>query len=155
MENNRLMEIIDMAIQREEEAHQFYLSLCSKVQDATAKDTLRWIADEEQKHKEFLLRYRAGGLKPKGLQIKEVALYKIAEHQQEPETNANLDSKEAFLIAAHRELKSYGFYSDLAQAHTEGEIRTVLLKMANEELKHKEKMEYLYANTAFPQTAGG
>jgi hypothetical protein len=27
--------------------------------------------------------------------------------------------------------------------------------MANEELKHKEKMEYLYANTAFPQTAGG
>jgi hypothetical protein len=27
--------------------------------------------------------------------------------------------------------------------------------MANEELKHKEKMEYLYTNTAFPQTAGG
>jgi len=27
--------------------------------------------------------------------------------------------------------------------------------MANEELKHKEKMEYLYANTAFPQTSGG
>jgi len=27
--------------------------------------------------------------------------------------------------------------------------------MAAEELKHKEKMEYLYANTAFTQTAGG
>jgi hypothetical protein len=24
-----------------------------------------------------------------------------------------------------------------------------------EELVHKEKMEYLYSNTAFPQTAGG
>jgi len=24
-----------------------------------------------------------------------------------------------------------------------------------EEKKHKEKMEYLYTNTAFPQTAGG
>jgi len=27
--------------------------------------------------------------------------------------------------------------------------------MANEEMKHKEKMEYLYSNTAFAQTAGG
>jgi hypothetical protein len=27
--------------------------------------------------------------------------------------------------------------------------------MANQELKHKEKVEYLYSNTAFPQTAGG
>ncbi len=25
--------------------------------------------------------------------------------------------------------------------------------MANEELRHKEKVEYLYANTAFPQTS--
>ncbi len=31
----------------------------------------------------------------------------------------------------------------------------MLLKMANEEMKHKEKVEYLYANTAFPQTQGG
>ncbi|MCK7467999.1 MAG: hypothetical protein MZU91_07685 [Desulfosudis oleivorans] len=31
----------------------------------------------------------------------------------------------------------------------------MLLKMANEELKHKEKMEYLYANTAFPANLRG
>jgi rubrerythrin len=39
--------------------------------------------------------------------------------------------------------------------HTDGELNSMLLKMANEELKHKEKMEYLYSNTAFPQTSGG
>ena len=39
--------------------------------------------------------------------------------------------------------------------HPEGDIRNMLLQMANEELKHKEKVEYLYANTAFVQTAGG
>jgi len=27
--------------------------------------------------------------------------------------------------------------------------------MADQELRHKEKVEYLYANTAFAQTAGG
>jgi hypothetical protein len=31
----------------------------------------------------------------------------------------------------------------------------MLLKMANQEIKHKEKVEYLYANTAFVQTDGG
>jgi rubrerythrin len=31
----------------------------------------------------------------------------------------------------------------------------MLLRMAAEELKHKEKVEYLYTNTAFPQTQGG
>ncbi len=31
----------------------------------------------------------------------------------------------------------------------------MLLKMADQEMKHKEKVEYLYSNTAFPQTSGG
>jgi rubrerythrin len=43
----------------------------------------------------------------------------------------------------------------LANLHANGDLREMLLKMANEELKHKEKMEYLYTNTAFPQTSGG
>jgi rubrerythrin len=59
------------------------------------------------------------------------------------------------LIAAHRELRSYNFYSELAGLHPNGDLHEMLVKIANEELKHKEKMEYLYANTAFPQTDGG
>jgi len=50
---------------------------------------------------------------------------------------------------------TYNFYTELAGLHPGGETKKMLLKIANEELKHKEKMEYLYANTAFPQTAGG
>lgn len=37
----------------------------------------------------------------------------------------------------------------MASVHPEGEIRNMLLQMANEELKHKEKVEYLYSNTVF------
>jgi len=66
-----------------------------------------------------------------------------------------LKNEEIYLVASHRELRSYEFYTELANLHIEGELKQILLKMANEELKHKEKMEYLYANTAFPQTSGG
>ena len=56
---------------------------------------------------------------------------------------------------AHREGRSHQFYTELANMHVDSELKTMLSKMANEELKHKEKMEYLYGNTAFPQTSGG
>ncbi|MBW2011836.1 MAG: hypothetical protein JRI32_09435 [Deltaproteobacteria bacterium] len=81
--------------------------------------------------------------------------YKIAEYQEEPEITKDMRSEDVFLVASHREARAHRFYSELAQLHPKGETREMLLKMANEELKHKEKMEYLYANTAFPQTAGG
>ena len=59
------------------------------------------------------------------------------------------------LVAAHREWNSYNFYKGLAAAQPAGEVREMLLQMASQEMKHKEKVEYLYSNTAFPQTSGG
>ena len=63
---------------------------------------------------------------------------------------------EIFLVASHREFRAYKFYSELAMLYDTGDaVHDMLHKIANEELKHKEKMEDLYANTAFPQTDGG
>lgn len=155
MADPKLSEIIALAIKREEDAYAFYMDLLGRLDDAGVKDTIKWIAGEEKKHKEFLVGYRDGGYAPEVLQLKPVQYFKIAEHQQEPEVKTGMRSEDVFLVASHRELRSYHFYTELADVHAEGEIKTVLQKMANEELKHKEKMEYLYANTAFPQTDGG
>jgi rubrerythrin len=109
----------------------------------------------------------------------DVVEYKIAEYLEEPEIDGDMSSQEVYLVAAHRESRSRQFYTELANLHADGNTQTMLLKMANEELKHKEKMEYLYStqtmllkmaneelkhkekmeylysNTAFPQTSGG
>jgi len=155
MADERLEAIIATAIRREEEAYAFYTDLITKVDDPSAKDTLALIAAEEQKHRKFLVDYRDKGCAVEAMRMSEVIYYKIAEYQQEPAVTINMASADVFLIAAHRELRSFQFYTDLAQLHGEGSIGKVLLAMANEELKHKEKMEYLYANTAFVQTEGG
>jgi len=60
-----------------------------------------------------------------------------------------------FLIAANREINAHNFYKGLADLYPKGPVKELLLRMAGEEMRHKEKMEYLYANTAFGQTAGG
>jgi rubrerythrin len=151
----RLQELITTAIRREEEAYDFYMDIHAKVADSGVRETIRWIAGEEQKHKAFLVRYRQGDFGAKGMRLSDVVYYKIAEHQEEPEVKSGMESADVFLVASHREMRSHRFYTELANQHDDGDARDMLLKMANEELKHKEKMEYLYANTAFPQTSGG
>jgi len=156
MLDDKLLEYINVAIKREEDAFRFYTELADKVTDDAARDTLFWISKEEEKHKAYLVNFRADGKGPEDMRLAEVAYYKIAEHLEEPEVEEDMSRSEIFLVASHRELRSYNFYSELAALYNQGDaVHEMLIKIANEELKHKEKMEYLYANTTFPQTDGG
>jgi rubrerythrin len=150
-----LDQVLETAIRREEEAYSFYRELQARVRDPAAVEALDWMARQERGHRDFLVGYRQGQFGPGALRLSEPVSYHIAEYQQEPEVSPDMASQEVYLVAAHRELRSHRFYSELAAMHPEGELRGMLLRMASEELRHKEKMEYLYANTAFPQTDGG
>jgi rubrerythrin len=152
---NTLNSAIDIAITKEQEAYDFYMDLYNKVEDKEAKSTLKYIAQEEAKHKEFLLTCREGRYCSTVLNLETPVDYNIVEHMEKPDIKKDIKSAEIYLIAANRELNAYNFYKGLADSHPAGDVKELLTKMANEELKHKEKMEYLYANTAFTQTAGG
>lgn len=153
--DKRLETIIDTAIAREEEAYSFYMDVLDEVTDESVKETVEWIANEEKKHRAFLVGFREGEISEDRMKMSEVTYYKIAEYQAEPEVEQEMKREDVFLLASHREHRSHQVYAALADLVEDGEVKRMLLKMANEELKHKEKMEYLYANTAFPQTDGG
>jgi rubrerythrin len=150
-----LNDVLELAIQSEIYAREFYLSLREKVSESEAKDTLEFLAAEEEKHQAFLERYRRGEIAEGAVSNNEPIDYKIAEHFEEPQPADEMKSEEVFLIAAHREKLSHEFYLALAELHPDGEVKEMLKSMAEQELGHKEKAEYLYSNTAFPQTAGG
>jgi rubrerythrin len=151
----KLGEVIDMAIKREEEAFDFYTEILKNAEDASVKDTLKFIAGEEKKHKAFLVRFREGNYSADAMRMSEPVDYKLAEYLEEPDIENSTSSEQVYLVASHREARSHRFYSELANLQPEGDTKVMLMKMANEELKHKEKMEYLYTNAAFPQTSGG
>ena len=153
--DKKLLKLIDTAIKREGEAYDFYMDIHSRIDDDSTKDTIKFIAREEKKHKEYLVNFREGGYGPEKMRLSDVVYYKIAEYQEEPDVSGDMDSADVYLVAAHREARSHQFYSELAGQCPVGDAKDMLLKMANEELKHKEKMEYLYTNAAFPQTSGG
>lgn len=153
--DEKLLALVDTAIRREEDACAFYTDLQARAADNAVKETLEFIAGEEEKHRAFLVKYREGGFGTDSLRLSEVTYYQIAEYQKEPQIQENMSSADVYLVASHRESRSHKFYTELARLQTDDEARTMMLKMANEELKHKEKMEYLYANAAFGQTSGG
>jgi rubrerythrin len=155
MDDKKKAFIIDAAIEKEEEAYAFYRGLYEKTEDRSAKDALSFIAGEEKKHKEFLLKYKEGFYGQCILSGRETIEQKVAEHMARPDIKKDMIGADVYLVAAHREMASHEFYKGLAELHAEGEVKNLLLGMAQEELRHKEKMEYLYANAAFPQTDGG
>ena len=146
--STELEAIIKSAITQEEMSHAFYRRLAGLVSHPETKDTLEYLAKEELEHKAFL----QSCFTPHGCTLAgEAHNVHLAEMLEAPEMSGDLSPKEALVIAAKREEGAYHFYQALAALQPPGEVQAFLNKMAKVELQHKEKVEYLYDNAAFPE----
>ncbi len=123
--------------------------------DETAKDAFLQLAQQEQGHQKLLEEYQRGELKEGTLSSGQVVDYKIAEKLEQAEVSPDMKLKDTFLLAANREKASHEFYLGLAGIHPAGEVKRLLKELAAQELGHKQKVEFLYTEVAFPQTNGG
>jgi rubrerythrin len=147
--------ILEKAIQKEIESQHLYRDLSQKMTDAMANDAFRQLSREERGHENLLRKYLRGELGEGVLKREQVLDYKIAEHLEQPEISLGMELKDVFLLAANREKASYEFYLSLAGVHPSGQVKRLLEQLASQELEHKQRVEFLYTETAFPQTDGG
>ncbi len=146
--SSELEAIIQSAIAQEEMSHNFYQRLAGLVTHPETKNTLEYLAKEELDHKVFLQScFTARGCTLVG----EAQNVHLAEMLVAPDMSPDLSPKEALIIAAKREEGAYRFYQALASLQPPGEVQDFLNRMAKVELQHKEKVEYLYDNAAFPE----
>jgi rubrerythrin len=148
-------EILEKAIEKEIEAQELYRNLQKRIKKEEARNILQQLIKVEEKHEELLRRYGKGELGGGALDAGHVLDYRIAEHLEQPEISPEMKLDEVLLLAANREKESYEFYVVLAGAHPMGQVKTLLEDLASQELEHKQKVEYLYNEVAFPQTSGG
>jgi len=146
--SDELKPLIEQAIRQEELSHEFYSRLAEIVTHGETKETLEWLAKDELEHKAFL----ESCLTPTGCTLVGQAQdTHLAEVMKTPAIDPEMTPKEALMVAMKREVGSYHFYQRLASLQPPGDARAFLEKMAKMELAHKEKVEYLYANVAFPE----
>jgi len=102
-----------------------------------------------------LEQYRQGDFKRGTLSQGHAVDYRIADLLEQPRLFPGMNLEDVFLLAANRQKASHELYVSLAQIHPEGEVKRLLEELAEQELGHKQWVETLYTEVAFPQTNGG
>jgi desulfoferrodoxin-like iron-binding protein len=142
-------EILDFAIEKEEEARQFYLDWSKKLENKALAEQFVLFAGEENKHKEKLLRVKAGStFKPDAKQVTDL---KIVDYLVDIVPAPEMDYQEALIVAMRREKASFKLYSDLAAMAGDEGLRDTFLALAQEEAKHKLRLETVYEKEIYSE----
>ncbi|MBU1318181.1 MAG: ferritin family protein [candidate division Zixibacteria bacterium] len=138
--------ILDYAIEKEQDAHDFYSELAGKMDRAYMKQVFDGFAKEELGHKKKLEGVKSGKLMaPVEKKIQDL---KIGDHLVDIELTADLSFQDALILAMKAEKAAFRLYSELATATENAELQTMLLGLAQEEAKHKLRFEIEYDDYA-------
>jgi rubrerythrin len=135
-------EILNFAIEREEEAAAFYRGLKDNTKWPWMTDTFEEFAREEDRHKAKLEGVKKGKLLMSSTE--KVTDLRIGDYLAEPETSGELDYQNVLIIAMKREKKSFKLYTDLAAIVDDANLRDTFLTLAQEEARHKLRFELEY-----------
>ena len=132
---NTVDEILDYAIDQEQQAADFYEDVAQRAETAGMKKILLDFSEEEKSHKKLLQAVKAGEheLTPE----QEVLNLKISDYLVEVKASDNISYQDALIIAMKRERAAYELYSDMAAKIPESRLKEVIVGLAKEEAKHK------------------
>jgi rubrerythrin len=150
-----VQEVLKRAIQKEVDSQRLYTDLGQKARDDTARYAFSDLVKQEQGHQRLLERYLKGELGEGALSKGHTVDYKIAEHLDQADITPEMKLNQVFLLAARREKAAHEFYLGLAGLHPAGEVKHLIERLAAQELEHKQRVESLYTDVAFPQLDGG
>ena len=142
-------EILDFAIEKEQDAADFYTDLANKMDRQYMKDIFLGFSKEEMGHKQKLQGIKDGKLMAPA--EKKVQDLKIGDHLVSVELKAELDYQEALIVAMKAEKAAFKLYTDLAEATDSAELKGILLGLAQEEAKHKLRFEVEYDDHVLKQ----
>ena len=150
-------EILDFAIEKEQEASQFYADWAKKLTSPNLdpdqlfllREMFEQFAQEELKHREKLIRVQGGS--PFQPSVRQVTDLKIVDYLVDIAPFPNMDYQEALIIAMKREKASLKLYSDLAEVAGPEDLRSLFTALAQEEAKHKLRLETEYEKEIYSE----
>ena len=135
-------DVLDFAITREQEAHDFYQDLANRSQRPGMKELFAHFAQEELGHRRKLEAIKAGEMSTGSM--KPVTDLKIADYTVQVEVTGNLSYQDALILAMKREKAAFRLYTDLSNMVAESTMKATFAALAQEEAKHKLRFEVEY-----------
>lgn len=135
-------DILDFAINSEQEAVEFYSALAGNAKNTEMVETFVQFAKEEMGHKAKLMKIKnEGTFEVRSEQITDL---KIADYLIDIEASPNMSYEDALIVAMKKEKSAFRLYSDLAAKAPNTNMRDIFLSLAQEESKHKLRFEIEY-----------
>ncbi len=142
MECVNLKEIIDFAIDNEQDAVDFYNDLAEKAKAKAFAEELRKIALIEEGHKKRLEKLDPETASQK--MTRPVQDLKIADYLVDIEPGPNMDWQDILHVAMKRELAAMNLYTDLAKLVSEPAAKQIFENLAADERAHKLYFEKMW-----------
>jgi rubrerythrin len=136
--------VLDFAIEREQEAFDFYMGLAGKIDRPDMKSLFKQFAEEEKGHKAKLQGVKQGKeLLPAE---KKVLDLRMSDYLVADEPTDDMTYQKALILAMTKEKASFKLYTDLAANAPGDDLKNLFLNLAQEEAKHKLRFEVEYDN---------
>jgi rubrerythrin len=142
MDTVRFKEIIDFAIEKEQEAVDAYTAASAMVKRSNVREMLLGLARQEEGHKRKLEGVEPG--KVETAHIERVPDLKIADYTDNVEITADMDYQDVLVVAMKREEKAHNLYAALASNTSDGDLKRLFEVLAQEEARHKLALEKEY-----------
>jgi rubrerythrin len=146
MQFNNLKEIIDFAIEKEEEAARFYEHAIEEESSYGSKEMFKELAQEEWKHKSFLENMEDVTVE-KSLSeydVKWIKNLKRSNYIVDMEFKKGMDYRDILILAMKREEKALELYNALLRQSAAESHKKLFTILCQEEAKHKLRLETVY-----------
>jgi len=137
-----IQEILDFAVQGEEEAAASYARMREAAREASQKELLGDLENEEKKHRQLLL--GLSGLTPESLAVKPVADMKISDYLVAEPPRADMTFQDLLIVAAQKEQKAVDLYTELRRRVSDTVHMALFDFLIMQEKNHKLKLESEY-----------
>lgn len=135
-------EILDFAIQNEQNAVDFYTELAKTAKTNDMRSTFEQFASEEIGHKARLTKIREEGIFT--LSSEKVADLKIADYVVISEPKSDMSYEQALVLAMKKEKAAFKLYLKLSEKAPTESLKQLFLGLAQEESRHKLRFELEY-----------
>jgi rubrerythrin len=141
-----LEKVLNTALMMEEGSIQLYTSAQDKVVNPSSKQFLKELVLEEQRHKENILEALRDPDKIEeiGSSDSKIQDLKIMNMLEEVSLSPEADYQQILIYAGKREKEAHDLYSNLAKTYESKPIGRTFKRLAQEELKHKLRLEKEY-----------
>lgn len=138
-------DVLDFAMQSEQEAFEFYNSLSENAKSEEMKKVFLQFAKEELGHKaklNHIKQYGANEYKDKT--TAKVSDLKISDYIVDVFPKPDMSYSDALIVAMKKEKAAFKLYMDLSDLFDAEELKQTFLLLAMEESKHKLRFELEY-----------